>query len=711
MPDDRSQLQRFLVCLVCLTFATATPSLTAQTSQPADSSVNQWPPFEESLASVRKEPIVKAEDQHTFEGKPLTEAQKANAEKAVKLMDESGEQRRKGDYQSALKNAREALRIRMALYQAGHFQTISAIAAEKSLARYLASPPNELNDLTDSDRAQYKSEDLFDKQEYAAAITQANKALGIRERILGRGHHELGECFRVIGSSQTELTQLDEAEKSLERGVESTEKAYGKNHPMLARILDRQGWLFFNKGDLTRALSSLQTAVRIYSLTTGESLDAAEARDNLGTILAMRGDYYEALNNKIRALVIREAITGADSKDVGISYSNLAWLYTRLGIEKQVVPLRQKALDIFLKHLGPDHTYTSTETVNLGVALQNLRRVDEAIDLFKKAVDNDAARSAPIDAMVVSRITRLGVALFESGRRDEADAMLKSAFEKAKEVKKIGNPKGAASEIRQIADVYEAYRMYDGGIAILEEAATWDNPSSPDDSAIVRGQMLGNMLVTVGRSKDAKDVLKKTFDQAEKLYGKGDRRTAAPMMALTFALEKCGELEAAEKMCDQILRISESKFGAESKGNAVALRQMGRIYLLEKKLDLAKFALDDSKKVFEKYQDLEPVEMIRMLWEYADLQIAEGKRADAVKTLRDAHERCKELAKKSKTPHMDGVFAKTLKRLLDAIGTEAAGDKDALRSDLRTILGRLQTGRALDAENKQWLTEFGGGKS
>lgn len=709
MPHARFHLifRRFSI------FAAATASMVsalafAQTSQPQPSLVDPWPPFEESLAEVRKHPLLQPEDKTDLEGKPLSDAKKKEAENAAKLLEESNQLRKKADFASALPKAREALRSLMAIYGSAHFHTVTAIATEKTLARYVASPPAELNDLAESDRAQQKAEAAYDKSDYANAVNLASKALGIRERILGRGHHELGECYRIIGSAQTELSQIKEAELSLSRGVESTEKAYGKQHPMLARILDRQGWLYFNTGDLARALSSHQTAVRIYGLTTGDTLDSAEACDNLGTVLAMRGDYDDALNYKIRALVVREAVAGPDSKDVGISYSNLAWLYTRLGVEAQVVPLRQKALAIFQKLLGPDHPYTTTETVNLGVNLQNLKRVDEAIALFKQAVDADEKRAAPVDAMVVSRITRLGTATFEAGRRDEADAILKNALEKAKEVKKLGNTRGAANEVRMIADVCDAYRMYDSGIAALQEAAKWDDPNAPDDGTVVRGQMLGNMLVTVGRSSEGRDVLKKTLDIANKLYGAGDRRTAAPLMALTVAYERCGDLAAAERSCDQVLKISESKFGAESKANAVALRQMGRIFLLQKKLDLARFSLDDCKKIVEKYQEFEQVEMIRTLHEYAELQIAEGKRADAVKSLRDAQERCKKLLEKTKTPHLDGLTAKTLKKLLDAIGNDPAPDKDALRSELRTILNRLKEGRGLDADNRQWLTELDG---
>ncbi|MBI5762565.1 MAG: tetratricopeptide repeat protein [Planctomycetes bacterium] len=709
MPFSRSYraLDRFVLCVVALT-AVAAGRATAQTSQPAASLIDPWPPFEVSLAEVKKQPLLLPADKTNLEGKPLTDAQRKEAEQAGKLLDESHQLRKKGDFAGALPKAREALRLRLAIYGSAHFHTITAIAAEKTLARYVASPPDELNDLAESDRAQLKAEAAYDKNEYANALSLATKALGIRERILGRGHHELGECYRIIGSAQTELSQMKEAELSLDRGVESTEKAYGKFHPVLARILDRQGWLYFNIGDLTRALSAHKTAVRIYSLTTGDTLDSAEACDNLGTVLAMRGDYDDALTSKIRALVVREAVAGPDSKDVGISYSNLAWLYTRLGVEAQVVPLRQKALAIFQKLLGPDHPYTTTETVNLGVNLQNLKRVEEAIALFKQAVDADEKRAAPIDAMVVGRITRLGTATFEAGRRDAADGILKSALAKAAEVKKLGNTRGAANEVRLIAEVYDAYRMYDSGIAALQEAAKWDDPALPDDSTVARGQMLGNMLVAVGRQTEGRDILKKTVDIANKLYGVGDRRTAAPLMALTIAYERSGDLAGAERTCDQVLKISESKFGAESKSNAIALRQMGRIYLLQKKIDLARFALDDCKKTVEKYQEFEQVEMVRTLHEYAELQVAEGNRGDAVKSLRDAYQRCKKLNEKTRTPHLDGLNAKTIKKLLDAIGNDAAPDKDALRSELRTILNRLKEGRSLDAENRQWLSELDG---
>jgi tetratricopeptide (TPR) repeat protein len=688
--------------------STVAYSSRGQTSGPADQPAGvSAVKFKEQYEAVKKVPLLAASDDKTEAGVSLSAEQKAKRDKSAKLLKQAEELRQKGEFDRALELAAEALTLRRELFGATHFSSINAVAEEKTLRRYTQSPRNELNELAESDRLMAKAQEAFDKSEYASAVNSANKALTIRERILGRGHHELGDCYRIIGGAQTELLSFEDAERSLEKAVDIAEKAYGENHPVLAKNLDRQAWLYINTGDLPKAQAAVQTAVRIYGLTVGDTLDAADAIDNYGTVLVLRGDPAEGLNQKLRALIIRETVGGPDSKDAGISYSNLAWLFNRIGANSEVIPLRRKSVSIFDTLLGPDHPYTNAETVSLGVALQADGKMDEAIELYQQAISRDEKRPEPVDARVVNRQTRLGVAYFEAGRRDDADAALKKSIEKAKVVKGLGQSKAAAGELKQVADVYEAYRMLDEAAAALDVACKWDQEtgSSFDDGVSTRVQHLGSLLVRLGRAKDAKGPLEKALQQATQRYGPGDRKLAGLLLPLAQSYEALGDWEAAEKTCNELLKISESKYGTESRGNAIALREMGRVYLARKKLDLARFSLEDAKRVTEKYQDLEPVEMIFVLFDYADLQAASGESSDAAKSARDALERSRKLAGKSKNPNIVGILAKAIKKVIDA--DSSAADRETLRSELRQLLTRLRAERALDAENRQWLQELG----
>lgn len=663
--------------------------------------------FAEQYALHKKVPLIPPQDKQGGDGKPLSVAQLSELEKSNKLFDQARQLRNKGDYEGALKAASECLKIRNGIYKSAHYLTVYAISEEKTLRRYAQSAPDELNQLAESDRQQNRADDAYNAGEYATAIAAANRALATREQILGRGHHELGECYRVIGASKTELNAMAEAEDLLAKAVDVTEKAYGKGHPVLAKDLDRQGWLYINKGDALKAQTCLQTAVRIYNQTCGDTLDAAEAIDNLGTALLMRGDPQEGLTQKLRSLVIREAVGGPLCKDVGVSYSNLAWLYVRLGAEDEVIPLREKALAIFEKALGPEHSYTSTETVNLGVAYQNKKRVDEAIVLYKRAVDRDETRKEPPDARLVSRLTRLGVAYFEAGKRDLADTTLQRSVEKARMVKDGGNLVAAAAEMQQIAEVYDAYRMLDQNCKVLEEVCHWDTQGGiqGEEPAIRRATAYAHLLIQLGRGKDAKQVMDRTVMLAAKAWGRSDLRIAPALLVSKLADESAGDLDGAEKLGNELLKLSESKTNSSSKQNAIALREMGRLYMLQKRYDLARFSLDDARKITEKYQEDEPLEMVRFLQEYADLQFAAGEKPEAAKTLREALGMCRKLYDRSKTPHMEAVMAKTIKKLIDA--DASATDRDALRGELKSLLAKLQANRALDADNKVWLKELG----
>jgi len=684
------------------------------TSAPTTSSMPARLTHAQLYAQAKKEPLVKPTYRDEND-QPIGEAALQEMAEAESLLKQAEDQRKAGNLPEALRLAEQSLAIRTRHLGGLNPHTVSAIALQRTLKRFAAARTDEKLELKQADELQFKAEKAYEEGEFALAVEAGEKALEIRERILGKNHHELGETLRVLGGALTELTSLDRAQEYLDRGVEIVERNYGKRHPKLARILDRRGWLRINRGDYQGAVEDLQTAYRINRNSVGDTVEAAEVMDNLGTAVAARHEYEDAVNRKMRALVVRERLLGEEARDTAVSYSNLAWLYARMGMSEEVVPLRERALAVFEKVLGADHPYTSTELVNLGLAYQARGRFEDAIRLYEKAVHADDTRSAPPDIKSVVRAARLALTYLESGRRDDGLRALDDAVKKATAVYKQGNAKAATEELYRIASVYETYRRLADATKVFELAHRWDGEigGDPTDGRIGRAERLGAMYISMGRPDDARKVAKQAMEDAIKLYGKGDKRTAPPMLTLSLALVQLGELREAESICDEVLRISETKVGTGSKANAFALRAMARVYLKQKRLDLAKFALDDARRFTEEHQHEDPVEMIRLLMDYAEWQAAAGDKTGGIESLRDALARCRKLAESVRTPYMDSLLASAMKRLIDALPADDAGSResDALRAELKAILEKLRDLDAMDAEEKQWLAALGSGSA
>ncbi len=129
------------------------------------------------------------------------------------------------------------------------------------------------------------------------------------------------------------------------------------------------------------------------------------AHDSLGTALAKRGQFGEALAHHRQALEIKP--------DCAIAHNNVALALTRLGQPDE-------ALAHFRQALASDPDYAIAHN-NLGVVLQQRGKVDEALAHFQQA--------AEINPDFAEAHNNLGMALQIRGRVDEALAQFQRAVE------------------------------------------------------------------------------------------------------------------------------------------------------------------------------------------------------------------------------------------------------------------------------------------
>jgi tetratricopeptide (TPR) repeat protein len=180
------------------------------------------------------------------------------------------------------------------------------------------------------------------------------------------------------------------------------------------------------------------------------------ARDNLGNVLAGRGEVPQAIVQFRQALEINPADAEAHY-DLGLAL-------TRTGQAGEAVPQFQQALEI-----KPGFADARN---NLGVALAGLGKMDEAVAQYSQAL-----KLRPGD---VSFINNLANAFFKQGRLDEAVAQYRQALLLAPENPDVNNNLGKVLLLK--GDL-------DGAMACLQKAA----PMSPDPAQ--RWHDLGDVLL------------------------------------------------------------------------------------------------------------------------------------------------------------------------------------------------------------------------
>lgn len=688
------------------TAASASPSTSQPTSRPTRRFLTMSHDAMLREAAVR--PLMKVEYRSAL-GKPLTDAEQGNLKKADALMAASAAARRNADFKAAAVSAREAMDLYQRIFGMANFLTTTALVETTTMEQFASLSPAERNDLAEADRSQDAADAATKNGDYFAARAAARKSLEIRERILGKTHASVCDALRLLGNTQIELLSLEEAQQFLIRAFDIVEATHGKNHPKTALVLDRVGWLRIYQGKHEPAAIQLRRAAWILRNTMGECAETAESLDNLGTALTYLGEFDEAVNVKLRSLVIREALLGPDAKDTGVSLSNLAWLYARIGKPEEVIPLRKRALAIFHKTLGSDHHDSIVELGNLAQAYFTSQRNSEAAELYEQQIARDDRKSGPMEPGAVNRLMMLGSVYLTAGRHDDGERALKRALEKGIALYESGERSAAITELLRVALAYEYHRRLEDSLLIREQIRKWDEAQLTLATAetILRSSQLSNLYIDLGRAQEAKGIITKVVGEAKLLFGDGEPETIGPMIALAAAQEKLGELDEAAKTCDQVLRIIESKLNRESPTAVYPNLLLGRIRLRQNKRDLAKFALEEAREKFERSPRRDRLVEIDILRELAACNLGLGDKDQALLLFRKAVEMARDLAKDG-NPHRLAGLAATLKRFLDlsADASIDAKERGDMIAELRDALEKLRAAKALDAEEKKWLQDL-----
>jgi tetratricopeptide (TPR) repeat protein len=168
--------------------------------------------------------------------------------------------------------------------------------------------------------------------------------------------------------------------------------------PENTMALDNLGFLLAGRGQFDAAIADYQRALRLRP-------DFAKAHNNLGNALAGRGRTDEALRHYRRALEIRPHFPEA--------HNNLGIALARRGRTQEAIAHLRQATQI-RPELADAH-------YNLGVALGDCGALDEAIAEFQKALE--------IKPDLAEAYDNLGIALARRGRLDAAITQFHRALE------------------------------------------------------------------------------------------------------------------------------------------------------------------------------------------------------------------------------------------------------------------------------------------
>ena len=262
-----------------------------------------------------------------------------------------------------------------------------------------------------------------------AARPWYERALAVRERVLGPADPDTAESLNNLGGLLWDQGELAAARRLLERALAVRERVLGLDHPDTAEGLNNLGGLLWDQGELISARLLLERALAIWERVLGpDHAHSAIGLGNLGVVLQGQGELVAARPLLERALAIRERALGPDHPLTAQSLNNLAMLLRAQGAPAAARPLLERALAIRERVLGPDHPDTAMGRNNLGVLLRDQGELDAAGPFFERALAIREHVLGPDHPLTATSLYGLGLLRRARGELDAARQFLERAL-------------------------------------------------------------------------------------------------------------------------------------------------------------------------------------------------------------------------------------------------------------------------------------------
>jgi len=243
-------------------------------------------------------------------------------------------------------------------------------------------------ELAEAERLNQQVIELYNQGKYAEATPLAERALAIREKVLGAEHPDVANSLNNLAFLYQNQGKYTQVEPLYLRALAINEKVLGVEHLVVAISLNNLAFVYDSQGKYAQAEPLYQRALAIQEKVLGAEHPAvAISLNNLAFLYDNQGKYAQAEPLYLRALAIQEKVLGAEHPAVAISLNNLAGLYKEQGKYAQAEPLYLRALAIQEKVLGTEHPAMATSLNNLAGLYQSQGDISRAIEFLTRGLN------------------------------------------------------------------------------------------------------------------------------------------------------------------------------------------------------------------------------------------------------------------------------------------------------------------------------------
>src|SRR5262245_21803932 len=482
----------------------------------------------------------------------------------VRLLRPDGMQIAEFDSESRLQGQESAS---LASEEAGDYRLIVRPKYKEAPAGRYEIRVVELRAATDDDRALQEARRSFEKHlelyragKFDEAIPLVERALEIRKKLLGPGHHDVAAAIIGLANLYRDKSEYAKAEPLYRQGLDISEKALGPDHPDLARAINNLATFYWHKGDYASAESLLQRALGVWERSLGlDHPSAALTFNNLAITYFRKGQYEKAGQFFQRALDIWEKALGPEHTNVLRTLNNLAALYHERGEYAKAEPLYRRVVDIREKTLRPDHPEIAGTLNNLATLYREMGDYAKAESLHQRALTIMERALGPEHSNVAGPLNDLAYLYARKGDYAKAEQFYKRAL--------VIKEKASGPEHYEVADPLS-------NLAILYQ--------------------------NMAQYAMAEQYFNRALDIRKKALGPNHSLVASSLNDLATLYRDKGAYAKAEPLYRQALEIWEKSLGPENPHVAVALNNLAMLYVAKGDIDQALTALSRADAVSER---------------------------------------------------------------------------------------------------------------
>ncbi len=316
----------------------------------------------------------------------------------------------------------------------------------------------------------------FHLSEYAKAETEFLRAQAALEKAFGKEHFILAPVANNLASVYQAQGRYKEAETMSRQAIAVFEKQFGAENAQLGPLLSNLADILRAEGLYREAETMLKRSLSIIEKAYGaDSTQEIYPVSNLGTLYHYQRRDDEAEPLLRRALTIAQKTKGANSREVAAALNNFATFYSDKELYDDAEPFLKRSLAIREKILGRHHPDTALALNNLAVLYRDQKRYAKAEPLLKRALATMEETYGKEHPNVALALNNLAMTYQDQGHNEKAEKLLKRALGIRKAT--LGPEHPAVGEtLHNLAGLYhamnrvaEAQKLYEQSLAIIKK--------------------------------------------------------------------------------------------------------------------------------------------------------------------------------------------------------------------------------------------------